>query len=110
MKNNTYVPDTEIISAKKRIDTILEFLNDPYKLNVVMSSYSYYDDHLRRLAKRIKNENNYKIRSFIEDLLQKPETAVEFYENSESLPIWFRKVLYDFVICNAGRIRMKNHL
>jgi hypothetical protein len=106
-KDFTDIPDTARISAKKNLDTIQELLKDPYKLNLVMSSYSSYDDHIRRLAKKIKKSKNFVLRSFIEDLLREPEIAVEIYENSESLPDWFREVLRDFVISIIGRIKLR---
>jgi hypothetical protein len=101
------IPDTARISARKNLDTIQEILRDPYKLNLVMSSYSSYDDHIRRLAKKIKKSKNFILRSFIEEILKDPEAAVEIYENSKSLPEWFREVLCDFVVCTAGRTKLR---
>jgi len=102
----TNVPETERISARKRLDTIHSLLKDSNLLNQVMSPYSSYDDHLRRLAKKIKDSKNYFLRSYIEELLKKPEIAIEYYENAELLPNWFQKVLYDFVISTFGKIKL----
>jgi hypothetical protein len=107
LKDLTYIPDSARISARKNLDTIQELLKDPYKLNLVVASYSSYDDHLRRLAKKIKNSKSFVLRSFIEELLREPEIAVELYEHSESLPDWFREVLRDFVISVIGRIKLR---
>ena len=101
------IPDSARITARKRLDTIQAFLKDPYFLNLVMSSYSSYDEHLRQLAKKIKNSKNFVLRSFIEDILKEPEIAIELYDYSETLPDWFHKVLQDFVISNAGRIKLR---
>lgn len=101
------IPDTARISAKKNLDTIQELLKDPYKLNLVVSSYSSYDDHLRQLARKIKQSKNFIFRSFLENLLREPEIAVEIYDQLDSFPDWFREVLRDFVISSVGKTRLR---
>ncbi len=105
----TYIPETARISAQKRLNTIQEILTDPWKLNSVSQSYSYYDDHLRQLAKKLRKSKSFVLRSLIEKLLKEPEIAVELYDHSESLPDWFREVIHDFVISVVGRTQLRSN-